>query len=155
MDTFEWRKFYQVSAMVTVFCSGLQVYKCWREMGENKEIKCMWNKENNNKFATFNKQKQKPTTPGSRGGAESAAAPFFSADFLGFWPIFVIFWRGIEEFGFLAPPFHRSWIRLCLMSKFCHCCTSHDIIDSFCQNKTSAKYGHVYQRLNNVFSSDE
>ena len=64
MDTFEWRKFYQVSAMVTVFCSGLQVYKCWREMGENKEIKCMWNKENNNKFATFNKQKQKPTTPG-------------------------------------------------------------------------------------------
>ena len=50
---------------------------------------------------------------GSR-GAESAAAPppLFSADFCFFGRFFFIFGRGIEEFGFPAPPFHRSWIRL-------------------------------------------
>ena len=37
--------------------------------------------------------------------------PFFGR-FLFYWPIFFIFGRGIEEFGFPAPPFHRSWIRL-------------------------------------------
>ena len=45
------------------------------------------------------------------GGAESAAAPLFSADFCFFGLFWPIFGRGIEEFGFPAPPFHRSWIR--------------------------------------------
>ena len=39
-----------------------------------------------------------------QGVAESAAAPPFLGRFLFFWPIFVIFMRGIEEFGFPAPP---------------------------------------------------
>ena len=52
--------------------------------------------------------------PGGGGGriGRGPPPPFFGR-FLFFGPIFVIFGRGIEEFGFPAPPFHRSWIRLC------------------------------------------
>ena len=41
---------------------------------------------------------------GGGGGAESAAAPPFFRPIFFFWPIFVIFGRGIEEFGFPPPP---------------------------------------------------
>ena len=42
---------------------------------------------------------------GSRGGGRiGRGPPLFLSDFCFFWPIFVIFGRGIEEFGFPAPP---------------------------------------------------
>ena len=54
------------------------------------------------------------------GGRIGGGPPFFRPIFV-FWPIFVIFGRGIEEFGFPAPPplFHRSWIRLCKLTRKC------------------------------------
>ena len=51
------------------------------------------------------------TSGGSR-GRPNRLPPFFRPIFV-FLADFFIFGRGIEEFGFPASPFRRSWIRLC------------------------------------------
>ena len=53
--------------------------------------------------------------PGGGGGriGRGPPPPFFRPIFVFFGLFWPIFGRGIEEFGFPAPPFHRSWIRHC------------------------------------------
>ena len=77
----------------------------------------MWRRHKNNSVVYVGHITQWRIQGGRIGRGPPFFGRFFFFFFVGlFWPIFG---RGIEEFGFPAPPpppFHRSWIRHCNMN---------------------------------------